>query len=169
MEVLVASDVVAADELLAVLRIASLLCRSRSGLSLVSCQVEVGGFTELLVELFVEEDPDVDSGCMLIELRLMKDDVSVVERTNAVFVGVLAASGCVFLWFWFDATPKNDSSCSRSCRAPDDSRSEARSSFRAVPFVEVELVCSLFGLPPAAEFGMYRLKCGESSCCCCWG
>lgn len=81
MEVLVAS-VVVVDELLAVLRIASLLCRSRSGLSLVSCQVEVGGFTELLVELFVEEDPDVDSGCMLIELRLMKDDVSVVEMTT---------------------------------------------------------------------------------------
>lgn len=137
---------VADEELLAVLWIAAAslstrwLCRSRSGLSLVSCHV-VAGFGPLLA---VDEDVvDVDSGCMLIELRLMKDDVRVVERTNAVFVGGVVVldvefPSCVvvlFFWFWFDATPKNDSSCSRSCRAPDDSRSEARSSFRAVPLL----------------------------------
>lgn len=159
---------VAADELLAVfVRIASLstrwLCRSRSGLSLDSCHdLDVD-----VVEL-VEEEADVDSGCMLIELRLMKDDVRVVERVNAVFVGSLWLSCCCFL-FWFDETPKNDSSCSRSCRAPDDSRSEARSSFRAVPFVvEVVVVVEVWSrFVLAAAFGMYRLKCGDSNCCCC--
>lgn len=109
---------------------------------------------------------EVDRGFMLIELRLIKDDVSVVERVKVVLTGedltvvadgdelLLVADGFVASCFLFGLTPKNDSSCSRSCRAPDDRRSDARSSFRAVPFVSL------------AAFGMCRLKCGDS--CCGW-
>lgn len=116
----------------------------------------------LVVELDEVEaaDVDVDRGFMLIEFRLINDEVRVVDRVNAVFVAGLVEldEGVAFDGFvgsLFLLTPKNDSSCSRSCRAPDDSRSEARSSFRAVPFV-VSL----------AAFGMCRLKCGDSGCDC---
>lgn len=122
------------------------------------------GLAGLVVELDEVEaaDVDVDSGFMLIEFRLMNDEVRVVDRVNVVFVGVLVEldavvdDGFVGSWVllpWLVLTPKNDSSCPRSCRAPDDSRSEARSSFRGVPFV-VSL----------AAFGMCRLKCGDSCC-----
>lgn len=132
-------------------------------MSFVSCHVVgaavVCGLAGLVVELDEVEavDVGVDSGFMLIEFRLMNDEVRVVDRVNVVFVaGLVELDAVVFDDFagsCFLLTPKNDSSCSRSCRAPDDSRSEARSSFRAVPFV-VSL----------AAFGMCRLKCGDSDC-----
>lgn len=130
-------------------------------MSFVNCHVvveEADLVAWLVVELDEVEaaDVDVDRGFMLIEFRLMNDEVRVVDRVNAVFVaGRVEPADDGFAGSWDLLTPKNDSSCSRSCRAPDDSRSEARSSFRAVPFV-VSL----------DAFGMCRLKCGESGCDC---
>lgn len=134
-------------------------------MSFVNCHADTGvvvcGLAWLVVvELDAVEaaDVDVDRGFMLIELRLMNDDVRVVDRVKVVFVADLFEFDAVevedFVGSCFLLTPKNDSSCSRSCRAPDDSRSEARSSFRAVPFV-VSLVA----------FGMCRLKCGDNAGC----
>lgn len=157
-----------AEEVLVVFLIESLstlwLWRSKSGLSFVNCHTDdtgvVCGLAWLVVVLDEVEaaDVDVDKGLMLIELRLMNDDVRVVDRVKVVFVVDLVEFDAVevedFVGSCFLLTPKNDSSCSRSCRAPDDSRSEARSSFRAVPFV-VSL----------AAVGMCRLKCGDRAGC----
>lgn len=132
-------------------------------MSFVNCHTETGvvsGLAWLVVEVDEVDaaEVDVDRGLMFIELRLMNDDVRVVDRVKVVFVADLVDFDAVetedFVGSCFLLTPKNDSSCSRSCRAPDDSRSEARSSFRAVPFV-VSL----------AAVGICRLKCGDKAGC----